>query len=137
MRPDALVDRYLDAVTDRTAGSEQLERLLHPEFRFREWPNAISPAGSERDRATSLRSIAASRTMLEFHRFEVHEHLVEGDTVASRMTWRGRMAIDAGPLRAGADLVAHISQHTTVRDGRIWRTESFDCYEPFGPAAGA
>ena len=49
----------------------------------------------------------------------------------SRMTWRGTMAIDAGPLRAGTQLVAHVSQHTTIRDGRIFRTESYDCYEPF------
>ena len=48
-----------------------------------------------------------------------------GDTVASRMTWRGTLA--AG----GRELTAHISQHTTVKDGLVWRTESFDCYEPF------
>jgi len=40
------------------------------------------------------------------------------------MTWRGT-------LIAGTELVAHVSQHTTIRDGRIFRTESFDCYEPF------
>jgi hypothetical protein len=56
---------------------------------------------------------------------------VHGDTVASRLTWHGRLAIDAGPLKAGVELTAHISQHTTVRDGRMLRTESFDCYEPF------
>ena len=60
---------------------------------------------------------------------------MHGDTVVSRMTWRGRLAIDAGPLKAGSELTAHISQHTTVRDGRIWRTESFDCYEPL-PVVG-
>jgi len=74
--------------------------------------------------------------MLESHRFEVHSHLVQEDIVASRITWRGRMAIDAGQLCAGTELVAHISQHTTVRDGRIWRTESCDCYEPFGTEPG-
>jgi hypothetical protein len=61
----------------------------------------------------------------------VHEHVVAGHTVASRMTWRGTMAIDAGPLKAGTELVAHVAQHTTLRDGQVFRTESFDCYEPF------
>jgi ketosteroid isomerase-like protein len=130
-----LVDRYLAAVSDRSTPPEALDGLLHPDYVFREWPNAIAPAGSERDRATSLESLAASRMLLADGGFEVHEHVVHDDTVASRMTWRGRLAVDAGPLKAGTELTAHVSQHTTVRDGRIWRTESFDCYEPF-PSAG-
>ena len=134
MRPEAIVDVYLRAVT--AADLATLERLVHPEYTFCEWPNAITPAGGERDRAASLAGVEAGSRILAEHAFEVHEHLVCGDTVASRMTWRGRMAIDAGPLRAGSDHVAHISQHTTVRDGSIWRTESFDCYEPFGTEPG-
>jgi ketosteroid isomerase-like protein len=131
MRPVDLVESYLRAVSDPSLPEGALEGLLHPEFTFREWPNAINPAGSERDRETSLRSVALSRTLLTRQSFEVHEHVAQGDTVASRMTWRGRLAVDAGPLEAGTDLTAHISQHTSVRDGQIWRTESFDCYEPW------
>jgi hypothetical protein len=63
----------------------------------------------------------------------VHGHVVQGDVVASRMTWRGHLAVDAGSLPAGTELTAHVSQHTTVRDGQVWRTETFDCYEPLGP----
>jgi ketosteroid isomerase-like protein len=131
MSHDQLVDRYLAAITDPQTDGETLDRLIHPGYTFREWPNAINPAGTERDRATSMQGLAASRTMLRSHAFEVHAHIVSGDTVASRMTWRGTMAIDAGPLKAGTELVAHVSQHTTIRDGQILRTESFDCYEPF------
>lgn len=125
-----VVERFLAAVSDPATPDDELVSLLHPEYVFQEWPNAISPSGSERDRASSLRSIAASRALLSQQRFEVHGHVVSDDVVASRITWRGRLAADAGPLPAGAELVAHISQHTTLRDGRIWRTESFDCYEP-------
>lgn len=131
MSPADLVDRYIAAVSDPGTPPEILDELLHPDYVFREWPNAINPAGSERDRASSLESLAASRTLLADSGFEVHEHVVHGDTVASRLTWRGRLAVDAGPLTAGTELTAHVSQHTSVREGRIWRTESFDCYEPF------
>ena len=134
MSPAEVVDRYLEAVSDPGSPPALLAELLHPEFVFREWPNAISPAGSQRGYTASLESLALSRKLLERSGFEVHAHLVQGDTVASRMTWRGRLAVDAGPLKAGMELIAHVSQYTTVRDGRIWRTESFDCYEPF-PAA--
>ena len=124
MRPEAIVDVYLRAVT--AADLATLERLVHPEYTFCEWPNAITPAGGERDRAASLAGVEAGSRILAEHAFEVRAHLVCGDTVASRMTWRGRLAAD------GRELTAHVSQFTTLRDGRIFRTESFDCYEPFG-----
>jgi ketosteroid isomerase-like protein len=128
--PADLVDRYLAAVSAPGTPPAMLAELLHPDYVFREWPNAINPAGSERDRATSLDSFAASRKLLAASGFEVHDHVVHGDTVASRLTWRGRLAVGAGPLKAGMELTAHVSQHTIVRERLIWRTESFDCYEP-------
>ena len=124
MRPDEIVDRYLQAVTERSLPA--LEAIVDPDYTFREWPNAINPQGGERDLATSRAGLERARTLLAEHSFDVHEHLVDGDTVVSRMTWRGTLA------GTGQQLTAHISQHTTVRDGRILRTESFDCYEPFG-----
>ena len=124
MRPDEIVDRYLEAVTARSLA--ELEAIAHPGYTFREWPNAINPRGGERDLAGSRAGLEHARTLLTEHSFDVHEHLVHGDTVVSRMTWRGTLAA------TGQELVAHISQHNTVKDGRILRTESFDCYEPFG-----
>ena len=123
MRPEEIVDRYLQAVTERSPAA--FRAAVHADYRFCEWPNAINAAGSERDLAASLAGIEHSRTLLSGHAFEVHEHVVAGDTVASRMTWRGTLAA------TGRELTAHISQHTTVKDGLVWRTESFDCYEPF------
>jgi ketosteroid isomerase-like protein len=124
MRPDEIVDRYLEAVTARSLA--ELEAIAHPDHTFREWPNAINPRGGERDLAASRAGLEHSRTLLTAHSFDVHEHLVHGDTVVSRMTWRGTLA------STGRELVAHISQHNRIKDGRILRTESFDCYEPFG-----
>jgi ketosteroid isomerase-like protein len=133
MRAQEVVERYLRAVTDPSLPEGTLEGLLHADYTFREWPNALNPAGSERHRETSLRSVARGRRLLARQAFEVHCHVVQGDVVASRMTWRGHLAVDAGSLPAGTELTAHVSQHTTVRDGQVSRAETFDCYEPLGP----
>ena len=126
-----LVDRYLQVITDPETPDAELDRLIHPDYTFREWPNTINPDGTARDRATSIQGVAAARRILAGHRFDVLEHVVSGDTVISRMTWRGTMAVDAGPLKAGEELVAHVSQFTTIRDGQVFRTVRYDCYEPF------
>ena len=39
-----------------------------------------------------------------------------------RSTWRGTIE--------GTDVVAHMAGWVTVRDGRILRHETYDCYEP-------
>jgi ketosteroid isomerase-like protein len=50
--------------------------------------------------------------------------LVAGDKLAARATWRGT-------LRNGQELTAHIATFSEVRDGRIFRHATYDCYEPF------
>jgi ketosteroid isomerase-like protein len=130
LTPTDLIDSYLDAVANPSTEDATLDALLHPDYRFVERPNALNPPGSDRNRDAALEGIKMGRTLLEFQRFDVHEHLEHGDLVVSRMTWNGRLARDVGPLKAGTSLRAHVSQHTTIRDGRVWRTESFDCYEP-------
>ena len=134
MRPDQIVDRYLQAVTERSPAA--LAALVHPDYTFREWPNAINPRGSERGpreprRAGLEHAQDAARAE---HAFDVHEHLVAGDTVVSRMTWRGTLAASGQELTA-ARLPAHDAQGRPRSGAR----ESFDCYEPFttpgeGPA---
>ncbi len=126
----ALVERYLAAVADPAAPPHALDALVHPDYRVREWPNALNPGGTARSRTEALAALAHSRSLLADASIEVHGHVATGEVVATRLTWRGRLAVDAGPLRRGAELVAHVSQHFILRDGRIWRDETFDCYEP-------
>jgi hypothetical protein len=49
--------------------------------------------------------------------------------VATRALW-------AGTLRTGPTLTTRFSMHFVLRDGRIWRQETFDCFDPL-PGAGS
>jgi ketosteroid isomerase-like protein len=57
--------------------------------------------------------------------------------VIARVTWSAEIGRDRGPFRAGQRLTAHLAQFITVREGRIIRLETYDCYEPFPLAASA
>ena len=37
MRPEEIVDRYLEAVTERSVTA--LKAVAHPDYTFREWPD--------------------------------------------------------------------------------------------------
>jgi ketosteroid isomerase-like protein len=132
--PAAVVARYYAVVADLHASGGDLLALLHPDVEIVEHPNLINPHGTVRDRDSAVAGYLAGKELLSAQAFDVHELLADGDRVAVRATWRGRIARDSGPLRANTDLTAHIAALLTVAaDGRIRRHETFDCYEPLAP----
>jgi ketosteroid isomerase-like protein len=133
MDPTSVIERYLALISDPTAELADIEALLDPEMRFVERPNLVSPNGSERDREQVVASVEVGRQLLRDQRFEVVDHVVEGDRVASRVVWTGTLAVEAPPYAAGAQLRADSSMHFTLRDGRIAHQENFDCFQ--APAA--
>ena len=108
-----------------TFDAEALEAIIHPDVRFSELPNRINPDGSERGRDEALAGVARGRELLAGQRYEVLSRVVDGDTIAARVTWHGTVAA------TGQELTAHIATFTQVRDGRIFRHATYDCYEAF------
>lgn len=103
---------------------EALSAVLHPEARISEMPNAINAGGTERDVAEAREAFARGRGLLASQRYDVHEVLENGDRIAARATWHGTLAA------TGQELTAHIATFTHLRDGRIFRHATYDCYEP-------
>jgi ketosteroid isomerase-like protein len=132
-RPDALssiVERYFALIADPDRSEDELFQLLHPDLRVIEHPNCFSPNGSERDLAAIRKTLAAGRELVTGQRFDAVEHLVVGDTVATRAIWTGTLAGGVGTFPAQTQLRAHIAHFFTFREGRIWQQETFDCFDP-------
>ncbi|MGY1687009.1 nuclear transport factor 2 family protein [Geodermatophilus sp. SYSU D00867] len=125
-----VVRRYYATVADLAASEDDLRPLLDARLRVVEHPNAVTPHGATRDLAGTLAGFRAGKALLGEQSFEVHEVLTSGDRAAVRATWRGTVGVDAGPYRAGEELLAHVAALLTVRDGRVVDHETFDCYEP-------
>jgi ketosteroid isomerase-like protein len=128
---ESIVRRYYGVVADLSSGADDLQPLLSPDLRVTEHPNPISPNGGVRDREATVQGFLAGKNLLREQSFDVHEIVVDGDRAAARLTWRGVVGIDAGPLVAGQELVAQIASFLTVRDGQVVEQETFDCYQPF------
>jgi ketosteroid isomerase-like protein len=111
---------------------DALGEFLHPEATTLERPNALVPTGRMSDRTAMLAASTAGVELLESQRYEVRTlDEIGDDVVAARLHWRGVIAADVGPFRAGGQLTAHIAQFVRFRDDRILEIETFDCYEPF------
>ena len=97
-----------------------MSELLHPEATFVEPPNRFSPGG-ERDRERMLASIEQGRAAFPEQRLEPTDLLVDGAAAAVRATWTGLMA-------DGTELLSHSALFFTLRDGLVWRVESYDAF---------
>lgn len=134
--PADVVTRYFSVVADLGSTESQLRELLHPDAVFVEHPNPIKPTGGQSDVEDCIRGFEAGKALLSEQTIDLHDLLVDGERVAVRSTWTGVVGRDAGPLAAGTTLTAHMGGFLTVRDGRIARHETYDCYEaaPTGPS---
>ena len=65
----------------------------------------------------------------------MHHVVEQGDHVAVQHTWTATMAVDAGLVSAGTELVAHVAAFYVFRDGLVLRQSSYDCYEPLPVSA--
>src|SRR5688572_21005225 len=122
-----LIERHLGLLSDAHAEPEAIRELLDPDMRFVERPNMFSPKGSERDPDHMIASLAQGRELVRDQRFDVVDHVVGEDAVATRVVWTGTMAVAAGPFHAGARLRADSFMRFTFRDGRIAGQENYDC----------
>jgi len=104
---------------------DALARVLHPDARISEMPNAINRDGSERDLVAAREAFARGKGLLSEQRYDIHQVVTAGDTIAARATWTGTLAA------TGRQLTAHIATFSEVRDGRIFRHATYDCHEPF------
>ena len=87
-------------------------------------PNAINRDGTERDLAAAREAFERGKGLLAAADATTSTRSsTAGDTIAARATWRGTLAA------TGQELTAHIATFSEVRDGRIFRHATYDCYE--------
>ena len=133
-----LVERYIHATASPATTSDELAALVHPEVEATIHPNITAPTGTHSDLPEMQAGLKAGQSLLAWQKYEIHGHdVVSADRVITRTTWTGELAIDLGPWPAGTRLRAEIAMFFTLRDGKIYRQENFDCYWPVEPPATA
>lgn len=123
--------RAVYAALEAGVDGESLRSFFTEDAVTIEHPNRLKPKGAVSTLEVMLENVERGRTMLATQRYHVEEMVEVGERVVVRLTWTGTMAIDVGELRAGQVLTAQVAQFVQVRDGRVSRLETYDCYYPF------
>jgi ketosteroid isomerase-like protein len=124
-----VVAAFYAAIEDGRHGAE-LEPYLTDDACTITRPNAVLPNGGTSDRAAMLASSTSGAALLARQSYDLCSMVEHDGEVIARLRWSGTVASDAGPFAAGQTLTAHIAQFVRVRDGRIARIETYDCYQP-------
>jgi ketosteroid isomerase-like protein len=115
------LNTYLDAVQSGATGAE-LARFYTEDAVLVEHPNIVAPKGATRDFKAIVDALEKGQAAMARQSFDVHSAIIEGDRAALSVSW-------VGVLKSGAEMRARFAQFYTLRDGKIARQETFDCFE--------
>lgn len=126
-----LIQRYLALLEAFELDPAAYTEILHPEYQQTELPNLLNRQGQASSRAEALSRMAMGRKILASQRYEITNHVEQGDQIVVEARWRGTMAMDAGALRAGQELEAWFCIVCELEDGLLRRQRNYDCFAPF------
>src|SRR5262245_28068362 len=110
-----ITHRYI-ALVEALDDPSALRGLLHPDIVFEVFPNLVTPRGNKSGLGAMEASFEQGRKLLAEQRYEIVNTVAAGDTVVLEFIWTGKMAIDAGHLKAGEALRARCAAVIELRD---------------------
>ena len=127
-----IVRRLLEATA--RADLQELDELYADDAVQVEHPNRLLRAGATRNKTQIREAASRGGKLMTEQRFDVTQALAQGSAVALEARWYGRLAIDAPPLGwfAGDVMTARFAQFLELREGRIVRHATYDCFDPWG-----
>lgn len=110
----------------RAVEAHELDRvgeLLHDDVVVTEHPNKLNPEGARYDKAALRAAGERGAALLASERYDVRALTVEGDRAVAQIAW-------TGTLKDGRAMHAQICSVIELKDGKVWRQEQYDCFEP-------
>ena len=125
------IARALHRAIEEGKHGEELRAHFTEDAVVVEHPNLVKPAGAVMSLEAMLEASKLGAGLLARQAYDLREATELEDLAVLRLAWTGELARDAGPFVEGQVLRARVAQFVGVRDGRIARIETYDCYEPF------
>jgi ketosteroid isomerase-like protein len=126
----AIARRYLEALESGAEGSA-LAEFFTKDVIQEEFPNRLSPIGAHRDLPALLDAAKKGKKTLRAQKYDILNSIVDGDSVALEIVWRGYLAQQVDTLPPDSEMRAHLSVWLEFRDGKIARQHNYDCFDPW------
>jgi ketosteroid isomerase-like protein len=124
---EQFVRGFLEAIQrDEVVGREQ-EWFTEDVVQI-EWPNKLAPAGATRDLNQLREAGERGRAIVEKQWYEVANVVAADNRVAVEAIFRATFNVDVAGLPKGEVMTANFAMFFEMRDGRIARHHSYDCF---------
>jgi len=126
----AIARRYLEALESGAEGSA-LADFFTKDVVQEEFPNRLSPIGAHRDLSALLDAAKKGKRTLRAQKYDILNSIVDGDSIALEIVWRGYLAQPVDTLPADSEMRAHLSVWLEFRDGKISKQRNYDSFDPW------
>lgn len=124
---EQFVRGFLEAIErDEVVGREQ-EWFTEDVVQI-EWPNKLAPTGATRDLNQLREAGERGRAIVEKQWYEVANVVAADNRVAVEAIFRATFKVDVAGLPKGEVMTANFAMFFEMRDGRIARHHSYDCF---------
>jgi len=127
---EAFVTAFLGAIERDEVVGRELDWYT-PDALQIEWPNRLVPDGATRDLAQLREAGERGRAIVETQSYEVTNIVAAGASVAVEAVFRARFKLDLPGLARGEVMIAHFAMFFEMKDGRIHRHRTYDCFQPW------
>ena len=128
--PEAFVAAFLRAIEQDEVVGRELDWYT-PDALQIEWPNKLVPDGATRDIEQLREAGERGRAIVERQSYEVTNLVVDGNRVAVEAVFRATFKLDLPGLPKGEVMTANFAMFFEMKDGRIHRHRSYDCFQPW------
>ena len=126
----AFVRAFLDAIErDQVVGHEA--DWYAADAVQMEFPNRLAPNGATRDLAAIREAGERGRAIVDEQRYEIVSIVEQDERVAVEAIFRATFNLDVAGLPKGEVMEARFAMFFELRDGRIARHHSYDCFLPW------
>lgn len=130
-RENMAITRAYFAALERGDEFKELGASYDPEAIQIEHPNRLVSAGATRDLQGLAEAHRRGSLAVEGQRYEIHQLVAQGDSVAVRLSWSARTKLPFGHSPAGSSMKAEFAMFLAFRGGRIVRQHNYDCFAEF------
>jgi ketosteroid isomerase-like protein len=124
------VRAFLDAIERNEVVGREADWYTEDAIQV-EFPNRLAPNGATRDLAGLREAGERGQAIVERQSYEIVSLVEQGDRVGVEAIFRATFRIDVLGLPKGATMEARFAMFFELRDGRITRHHSYDCFLPW------
>jgi hypothetical protein len=127
-----LIKSYFSLLENFSTDIDSFKKILHPRFKQKEFPNALSKNGQESNFDETMQRLAVGKNMLINQTYDIVKTYESNEThIIVEAIWSGKIRNEIGPFKAGQMLKAHFCIICEFENNKIVFQKNYDCFDPF------